>query len=365
MKLSPEAILLRWVNYHLERAGTHRRVTNFQADITDSEVYTHLIKQIAPQDVDVTTEALYEKDMISRAEIMLQQAAKLKCRAFVTPQDVVNGVYKLNLAFVANLFNNHPGLEQTNGTIDGYETIEETREERTYRNWINSMGVSPHVNWLYSDLADGLIVFQLYDIIKPGTVKWNKVHRKFTSERKKFMEKLENCNYAVELGKYLKFSLVGIGGQDINEGNVTLTLALIWQLMRAYTLSILTQLAESGNPIVEKEIVQWVNNKLSGAGKKSSIRNFQDPTISDAKVVIDLIDAIKPGAINYDLVKQETTEEDRLANAKYAISMSRKAGARVYALPEDITEVKPKMVMTVFACLMALDYVPNMDSARQ
>lgn len=38
------------------------------------------------------------------------------------------------------------------------------------------------------------------------------------------MEKLENCNYAVELGKQLKFSLVGIAGADINEGNHTLTL---------------------------------------------------------------------------------------------------------------------------------------------
>jgi hypothetical protein len=44
--------------------------------------------------------------------------------------------------------------------------------------------------------------------------------------------------------------------------------------------------------------------------------------------------------------------------------MARKLGARVYALPEDITEVKPKMVMTVFACLMATDYIPNMDSVK-
>lgn len=61
---------------------------------------------------------------------MLQQAAKLNCRAFVTPQDVVNGVYKLNLAFVANLFNNHPGLERP-AEIDGLEAIEETREEKS------------------------------------------------------------------------------------------------------------------------------------------------------------------------------------------------------------------------------------------
>ena len=117
------------------------------------------------------------------------------------------------------------------------------------------------------------------------------------------MEKLENCNYAVELGKQLKFSLVGIAGKDISDGNPTLTLgnllttffffltilvgnaklltfslshtALIWQLMRAYTLSILTQLADTGSPIVEKEIIDWVNNKLAKGQKRTSIRNFQ------------------------------------------------------------------------------------------
>lgn len=57
--------------------------------------------------------------------------------------------------------------------------------------------------------------------------------------------------------------------------------------------------------------------------------------------------------------------QDNLDNAKYAISLARKCGARVYALPEDITEVNQDMVMTVFACLMAMDYIPNMDSVKQ
>lgn len=83
-----------------------------------------------------------------------------------------------------------------------------------------------------------------------------------------FMEKLENCNYAVELGKVLKFSLVGIAGQDLFEGNPTLTLALVWQLMRAYTLSILSQLAKGPNGIVEKEIVEWANKKVRLSCKK-------------------------------------------------------------------------------------------------
>jgi plastin-3 len=150
--------------------------------------------------------------------------------------------------------------------------------------------------------------------------------------------------------------------------------------MRAYTLSVLSQLANTGSATIEKEIVAWVNKKLQAAGKESSIKSFQDSSIGNAKVVLDLIDAIKPGSINYELISHGTEQEvkqstkllmtfmtfrlfqDKITNAKYAISMARKIGARVYALPEDISEVKPKMVMTVFACLMALDYIPNVDS---
>ena len=47
---------------------------------------------------------------MKRAEAMLQQADRLGCRQFVTPADVISGNPKLNLAFVANLFNKYPAL---------------------------------------------------------------------------------------------------------------------------------------------------------------------------------------------------------------------------------------------------------------
>merc|ERR1719430_1225169 len=100
----------------------------------------------------------------------------------------------------------------------------------------------------------------------------------------------------------------------------------------------------------EGEIIKWVNRRLQGAGKATSIKSFQDPCISSGLVLVDLIDAIKPGAIDYSLVAGDAREE-AMANAKYGISMARRLGARVYALPEDVVEVKPKMVMTVFASL--------------
>ncbi len=45
--------------------------------------------------------------------------------------------------------------------------------------------------------------------------------------------------------------------------------------MRAYTLSVLQKLAGSDKPIADAEIVAWVNDTLSAAGKSSSISGFK------------------------------------------------------------------------------------------
>ena len=55
---------------------------------------------------------------------------------------------------------------------------------------------------------------------------------------------------------------------------------------------------------VEKEIINWVNAKLESVGKESRISGFQDSKIASAKPLIDLIDAIKPGVINYELLQE-------------------------------------------------------------
>ena len=92
--------------------------------------------------------------------------------------------------------------------------------------------------------------------------------------------------------------------------------------------------------------------KLKSAEKKSFITSFQDSSISNSVVICDLIDAIKPNSIKYDILSSEKSNEAKMENARYALSSARKIGARVYALPEDIVEVKQKMVMTIFATLM-------------
>uniref|UniRef100_A0A671MRF4 Plastin-2-like n=1 Tax=Sinocyclocheilus anshuiensis TaxID=1608454 RepID=A0A671MRF4_9TELE len=358
VKLSPEELLLRWANYHLEEAGCSK-INNFSSDIKDSKAYYNILNQVAPKGdeegvpaIPIDMSGIREKDELKRAETMLEQAERLGCRQFVTATDVVRGNPKLNLAYVANLFNKYPALKKPENQDIDWSAIEgETREERTFRNWMNSLVSETH-NSITLDLADALVIFQLYEKIKVP-VDWDKVNKPPYTKLGSNMKKLENCNYAVELGKKkAKFSLVGIAGQDLNEGNRTLTLALLWQLMRRYTFNILEDLGD-GQKVNDDTIVTWVNDALTQAGK-GTISGFKDGSISSSMPVLDLIDAIQPGSIRYDLLKAEDlTDEEKLNNAKYAISMARKIGARVYALPEDLVEVKPKMVMTVFACLMA------------
>uniref|UniRef100_A0A0B8RPN7 Plastin-1 n=1 Tax=Philothamnus irregularis TaxID=1899461 RepID=A0A0B8RPN7_9SAUR len=284
---------------------------------------------------------------------MLQQADKLGCKQFVTPTDVVAGNPKLNIAFVANLFNTYPALQKPKNNSYDFSLLEgENKEERTFRNWMNSLGVTPYINHLYSDLGDGLVIFQLYEMIRVP-VEWSHVNKPPYPALGGNMKKIENCNYAVELGKTnARFSLVGIGGKDLNEGNPTLTLALVWQLMRRYTLNVLSDLGE-GEKVNDETIIKWVNQTLANANKTTSISSFKDQSISTSLPILDLIDAIAPKAVRSEMVKREDlTPADKLNNAKYAISIARKIGACIYALPDDLVEVKPKMVMTVFACLM-------------
>ncbi|XP_028929327.1 plastin-1 [Ornithorhynchus anatinus] len=359
MKLSPEELLLRWVNYHLANAGW-QKISNFSQDIKDSRAYFHLLNQIAPKGdrgderaIPIDMTGFGERNDLKRAEYMLQEADKLGCKQFVTPADVVSGNPKLNLAFVANLFNTYPSLHKPDNTdFDSHLLEGESKEERTFRNWMNSLGVNPYINHLYSDLADALVYFQLYEMIRVP-VQWSHVNKPPYPALGGNMKKIENCNYAVELGKEkAKFSLVGIAGQDLNEGNTTLTLALVWQLMRRYTLNVLSDLGE-GEKVNDEIIIKWVNQTLASANKKTSISSFKDSTISTSLPVLDLIDAIAPNAVRQEMIKREDlSSQDKMNNAKYAISVARKIGARIYALPDDLVEVNPKMVMTVFACLM-------------
>ena len=183
--------------------------------------------------------------------------------------------------------------------------------------------------------------------MKPGVVKWKSMSMPPFPKLSGKMKKLENCNYVVTVAEELKLSVVGIGGQDIYEGNKKLILGLVSQAMHIYTLSLLQSIAGSDKPVKDDQIITWVNEKLQQHEKVSKIANFKDPSIASSQAIIDLIDSIKPKSVYYPALQTTDTDEAKFSNAKFAISMARKVGARIYALPEDIVEVNPKMVINI------------------
>jgi plastin-1 len=276
LRLTPDQILLRWFNYHLKAAGWKRRyarhsyllipshsrsirVNNFSRDVSDGENYTVLLNQLKPDQCSLVP--LQTKDVRQRAEQVLQNAEAIGCRKYLTPSSLVSGNPRLNLAFVANLFNTWPGLEPLDeqeakdyGAVEDFDA-EGEREARAFTLWLNSLGVEPAVFNLFENLRDGLIILQAFDKISPGSVVWRRVSKPkggaqappptmLDEEEQEDIgvtpnqstlsrfKQVENTNYAVELGKQNGMHLVGIQGADIVDGSKTLVLGLVWQLMR-------------------------------------------------------------------------------------------------------------------------------------
>ncbi|KAI5298909.1 DNA-directed DNA polymerase alpha catalytic subunit pol1, partial [Ascosphaera pollenicola] len=332
-------------------------VNNFSTDVKDGENYTVLLNQLAP---DVCSRApLQTSDLLQRAEQVLDNADRLDCRKFLTPTSLVVGNAKLNLAFVANLFNTHPGLdpitEEDKLEIEDFDA-EGEREARVFTLWLNSLDVQPAVNSLFDDLRDGAVLLQAYDKVIPGLVNWRHVNKPpaHGGEMLRF-KAVENTNYAIELGKQSRFSLVGIQGADITDGQRTLTLGLVWQLMRKDINNTLSSLAQrlGKREISDGEMIKWANDMSRTGGRTSSIRSFKDPSIGSGVFLLDVLNGMKSSYVDYELVTPGKTDEEAYANAKLGISIARKMGATIWLVPEDICQVRSRLITTFIGSLMA------------
>jgi plastin-1 len=331
-------------------------VANFSSDVKDGENYTVLLNQLAPE---VCSRApLQTRDLHQRAEQVLQNADRLDCRKFLTPSSLVAGNPKLNLAFVANLFNTHPGLdpitEEEKADIEDFDA-EGEREARVFTLWLNSLDVQPPVQSFFDDLRDGAVLLQAYDKVIPGSVNWRHVNKAPAGGQISRFKAVENTNYAVELGRQHGFSLVGIQGADVTDGQRTLTLGLVWQLMRRDIVATLSALAQrlGKRDIADADMVRWANDMSRKGGRNSAVRSFKDSTLGSGVFLLDVLNGMKSAYVDYDLVAPGRTEEEAYMNAKLAISIARKMGATIWLVPEDICAVRSRLITTFIGSLMS------------
>ena len=348
LKLSPEQLLLRWFNYHLKAAGYDKKINNFSGDVKDSEKYTILLHQLNGSLCDKS--ALQEPDKKKRAKKVIENSKKLGAESYITPDDIVAGNSKLNTLFVASIFNAYPGLDPATEE-EKYEAaklldddVEGAREERAFRMWINSLGLNDdagepiHINNLYEESKDGILLLRTLEKIKPGVVNWKIVDKKPSNPFKQTV----NCNEVIDASKKSNYHIVGIGGGDIRDGNKKYILAIVWQMMRAHSLQII------GNKS-EEELIAWGNDRVDDELK---VKSLKDKKLGNSLYFINIMKSIEPRSINWDIViTDKDDDESKQNNAKYAISIARKLGATVFLVWEDIAEVKSKLLLTLLASL--------------
>ena len=262
--------LLRWFNHHLEEAGLGKQpLHNFGADLSDGTFYHHLLQRIDPEKKASAAPLGQTTDPLARAKSVVSHGQRMGAEFKVHPSDIVSGNEKLNLAFIAALFNACPGLDppdeaQAAALLDELpeENEGDSREERAFRMWINSLGMDESAGFcsnLFDDVRDGHLLLHVMSHVQPGVVEWGKVN---TPPIKMVFKRIENCNYAVALAlSPFRFSLVGVQGKDIADGNKKLTLALIWQLMRCHLVAFLAELRQHGSAS-DEAMIKWANEQV-------------------------------------------------------------------------------------------------------
>ncbi|KAG9455151.1 hypothetical protein H6P81_008055 [Aristolochia fimbriata] len=353
MTLAPEKVLLRWMNFHLEKAGYKKPVTNFSSDLKDGEAYAFLLNVLAPEHCRPGT--LDTSDPTERAKLVIEHAERMDCKRYLTPKDIVEGSPNLNLAFVAHIFHHRNGLSMDTKKMSFAEMMEDdvqvSREERAFRLWINSLGIATYVNNVFEDVRNGWVLLEVLDKVSPGSVNWKHATK---PPIKMPFRKVENCNQVVQIGKDLNFSLVNVAGNDIVQGNKKLILAYLWQLMRSNILQLLKNLRNysHGKEITDADILIWANETVKGVGRNSQMESFKDKNLANGIFFLELLSACEPRVVNWNLVTKGENEEEKRLNATYIISVARKLGCSIFLLPEDIMEVNQKMILTLTASIM-------------
>ena len=225
-KIRPEEIYIRWVNYHLEKKGVSRRISNLGEDIKDLEAVSILLKHLGceikapPPGVSANVQAAH----------IIKSSVKMNVPEVIQGSDLVKGREKLVAIFFAYLFRfNHGLVKLSTKEIEAVSIVDEdiqaTREERVFRLWITSLNIAGvQINDLYDDCKDGILLCKVIHHINDKVIEWKKVEK----VPKNDFGRSGNNGVAVAGCKAMGLRMIGISGNDITKGNAKSILAMIW-----------------------------------------------------------------------------------------------------------------------------------------
>ncbi|KAG8793175.1 hypothetical protein FRC16_011058 [Serendipita sp. 398] len=198
-------------------------------------------------------------------------------------------------------------------------------QEKTFCKWLNAKLEAhgyPPMNSLLTDLADGVRLIQLMEIMGDVSLgKYNKVPRMR-------VQKAENVNKALEFISSRGVKLTNIGPEDIIDGNLKLILGMIWTLVLRFTIADITEEGLSA----KEGLLLWCQRKTAPYrevdvqdfsyswrdGLALEVLSYPYTSRADSDTRCALIHRHRPDLIDYDALDKG----DRYGNTQLAFEVA-------------------------------------------
>lgn len=176
----------------------------------------------------------------------------------------------------------------------------EKMQIKTFTKWCNmhlaKRGES--IEDLTTGFRDGVKLIQLLEVIGEANL------GKYNQKPRIRLHQIENLNKALAFIKERGVALVSIGPEDICDGNVKLTLGMIWTIILRFAIS---DLSEEGLS-AKQGLLLWCQKKTKGY-RDVDVKDFQD-SFKDGLAFCALIHKHRPDLIDYDSLSKENPREN-------------------------------------------------------
>jgi actinin alpha len=168
-------------------------------------------------------------------------------------------------------------------------------QKKTFTAWINShlAKVGLKIEEITTDLSDGLKLIRLLEVLSGDTITG---YEKNPGLR---IKKVVNVGIALKFVESHGVKLVGIGPEEVVDGNLKIILGMIWTIILRFQIQDISEEELSAR----EALLLWVQKKTKGY-RDVNVQNFH-LSFQDGLAFCALIHKHRPDLIDYDSLRKE------------------------------------------------------------
>ena len=177
-----------------------------------------------------------------------------------------------------------------------------------------------------TDFKDGVKLINLLEIVSKEPI-GSRYHK---APKQRIMAR-ENCNIALNFIQKKGIKLIGIGEEDIIDGNQKLTLGLIWTIINKFLIEDIS--VEEAT--ARDALLIWAKKNTQGYADVN-VTNFTT-SWSSGLAFCALINKFRPNILDYNALDRA----DHMEACRKAFAACKELGIYVYLDPEDLVGTQP------------------------